>query len=202
MKIKLFIIGALAGGMLLSSCGGDTEARQMELENFLSDIEDKAEEVAPEPEEEHYTTEEGGFSINFQGHTPTISSQDIDTEYGPVEINMYMYEKSATNVFMVSYNEIDLTEDLVDIKSIQEESVKSAFTQMGISDLKSKDFNEVSGYPGMRAKGDNGEIYVDYQVCTVGNKFFQIAVIKQYAETSKETVDAFFDSFKVLEEEK
>jgi hypothetical protein len=172
---------------LVSACGSGTGKAK----------DDKA--VAPVAVEaaEKYSSADGKFKINFEGK-PTVSNQKVPTEVGDIEVHMFIYEKSATEIFLVGYS--DYPSELIK-KSNVAEVIKGA--QSGVvSELKAKITEEkninVGGNDGIWFRANSDQYYITYKLFLCKNRLYQIGMVRDGSHVTDETAKGFMDTFELV----
>lgn len=195
-----FNLAALA--LLLLSCGSVNDqaaaiASQLDSASTANSITEEENNI---PEEgDLFTSKDGKFKINFSG-TPTQSSDIIPTEVGNIEMTSFMYEKSATEAYMVAYN--DYPSEMVKNSSVDDllDGAKNgSSSSLGITKFDIDNKMEIEGNPGRHFKGTNGSYYAEYKLFLKGNRLYQIALIRDGSYATPERAEAFFGSFALTE---
>jgi hypothetical protein len=140
----------------------------------------------------------GKFSIVFPGE-PDYSVEDVETEVGTLEMHTYLYEESDNVAYMVAY--IDYPEDMVqesDNDVLLNAALEGALGSWGIDSEKvKKEVTWHSGHKGIFTKESSGDTYTAYEVLMVGNRLYQIAILKYGKAIGKKELKAFYDSFEL-----
>jgi len=180
MKKMKFNLVALS--FLLLSCGSVNNEQAAAIANQLDSAlagNSAIEEENSIPEEgDLFTSKDGKFKINFSG-TPTESSDIVPTEVGNIEMTSFMYEKSATEAYMVAYN--DYPSEMVKNSSVDDllDGAKNgSSSSLGITQFDIDKKMEIEGNPGRHFKGTNGAYYAEYKLFLKGNRLYQIALIR------------------------
>jgi len=146
-----------------------------------------------------FKSEDGRFAIAFPGQ-PTKSSEIVNTEIGESLLEIYMYEKSAREVFMVSFNDyrgVDL--DDIDGKDLLEGGRDGAMGSLGIDKVTGQSFFKKQGFDALYFTANNGQYFVRYEMILVGNRLYQIAVLADGDAPSGTDVERFFKTFRFKE---
>lgn len=196
-----FIVPALVFGLV--ACGPSAEDvanLEAELNDMAGDMETALEEelTAPEATESmDFTSKDGHFSIQFPGE-PQHASNSVPTDVGDIMMETYMYEKSATEVFMVAYNDYpSIYVDESNADELLEGGKSGALESLGIMTTEVEEKIEVDGHPGIFFTGNNGQYYVVYEVYLVNNRLYQIAILRDGSYPSDEDVANFTKTFKL-----
>ena len=197
-KIKLPILVLSMG---LMACGGSEELEQLTAELDALN-EELTEEVIPETVEESdlFSSEDGKFKINFLGE-PTVTSDIIPTDVGDIEMMSFMYEKSVTEAYMVAYS--DYPTEMVEASSTQDMlkgAKDGASGNLGITSFDLEENIELNGNEGMYFKGAAGSIFVEYKIFLVGNRLYQVAILRDGSYATEERSGEFFNSFELVSE--
>ena len=151
-----------------------------------------------------FVSEEGEFTIDFFGITPTFSSTKVETDIGPVVLNMYMYEKGEDQAFMVAY--CDYPPEMIDESQGAEELLigakNGALGNLNIEGAETEKEIEINGHMGLSFSANNGEFFVTYEIYMVGNRLYQIAILRLGEYASKKDKKTFIKSFRLTSEEK
>ena len=198
IKIKLPILVLSMG---LMACGGCEELEQLTAELDALN-EELTEEVIPETVEESdlFSSEDGKFKINFLGE-PTVTSDIIPTDVGDIEMMSFMYEKSVTEAYMVAYS--DYPTEMVEASSTQDMlkgAKDGASGNLGITSFDLEENIELNGNEGMYFKGAAGSIFVEYKIFLVGNRLYQVAILRDGSYATEERSGEFFNSFELVSE--
>jgi len=201
MKKMKFNLVALS--FLLLSCGSvnneQADAIANQLDSALAGNSAIEEENSIPEEGDLFTSKDGKFKINFSG-TPTESSDIVPTEVGNIEMTSFMYEKSATEAYMVAYN--DYPSEMVKNSSVDDllDGAKNgSSSSLGITQFDIDKKMEIEGNPGRHFKGTNGAYYAEYKLFLKGNRLYQIALIRDGSYATPERAEAFFGSFALTE---
>ena len=198
IKIKLPILVLSMG---LMDCGGSEELEQLTAELDALN-EELTEEVIPETVEESdlFSSEDGKFKINFLGE-PTVTSDIIPTDVGDIEMMAFMYEKRVTEAYMVAYS--DYPTEMVEASSTQDMlkgAKDGASGNLGITSFDLEENIELNGNEGMYFKGAAGSIFVEYKIFLVGNRLYQVAILRDGSYATEERSGEFFNSFELVSE--
>ncbi len=194
----------IAGLFLLASCGGPDMSELQDaldeldenLENL--DMDDAVNEVVEEAETDAYMSKDGKFSINFPG-TPTVESQKVATEVGDIEMVTFMYEKSATEIYMVAYSDYpSAMVEMSDPKTLLTGAKEGALSSYGAKVTEENDV-ELDGNPGMTFKANSDSYYVTYEIYMVGNRLYQIVILRDGSYPTDEAYNSFIKTFKLTE---
>ncbi len=199
-KIILPIAGLV---LFLGACGNAENEMKERLEKEQQAYADAIEEsgVTEEKGADLFHSVDGKFKINFNGE-PTETSEIIPTEVGDIEMTSFMYEKSATEVYLVAYN--DYPSDMVKNSSVDDmlDGAKNgSSSSMNIVSFDVDENLEIEGNPGRHFKGNNGSYYVEYKLFMKENRLYQIAIIRDGSYATSERSEEFYGSFELLEEE-
>ncbi len=192
MKKSFLYAIAIFAATSLVSCGGSTN--ETDIENALNEaVEELEEEIVI------FSSEDGNFSINFFGNTPTETSNTVPTELGNLEMVMFMYEKSATEAYMVAYSDYpsEFVNEKSDAYELLEEAKNGALGNIGITATDKEEKIKINGHPGLRFSGNNGQYYVMFDIYLVNNRLYQVAIIRDGSYPKSEVIDTFMKSFKL-----
>ena len=205
--MKKFTLPALVLSLSLVACGGADNAEEIEALNndLLSAVDELAdateEEMADEAEDsEMFHSEDGRFEIKFIGQ-PNENHDVIPTEVGNIEMTSFLYEQSVTEAYMVAYS--DYPSELVAQSSVEDILVGARDGSSGNLGITSFDLDEkieLDGNPGMYFKGKSGSIHAEYKLYMVGNRLYQVAILRDGAYSLPERSDEFFNSFALISE--
>ena len=210
-KMKIQVLTSIAASILMASCGDSdsliAEYDEMEsLGKLRSEIQlEKNNEVLADSAEaeipsEIYESEDGRFKVNFLGATPEISSESVPTELGDIEITMFLYEKSATEAYIIGYN--DYPSAIVEAGSTADMLAggkEGVINSMGVTHLDLEEEVSIDGHSGLHFKGVAGTMHVEYQMYLVENRLYQIGVIRDGSYVTQDRVDTFFGTFELTD---
>ncbi len=207
-KFNLFLI-AFAIASFLISCGGPSSS---DLDKALNDLNklsenldslDKIDNVTADDEttsssDDKFYSKDGHFKINFAGE-PEVSNEPIPTEIGNIQMYMYTYEKSATEVEMLAYS--DYPSEMIKASNPDDLLIgakNGAINNLGATITKEEKI-DFDGNPGYQFKADNGSYYVDYKIFLKGNRLYQIAIMRDGSAPTEEAVKNFIGSFELTD---
>lgn len=182
----------------MSSCGSlksdsdDTE---------VSDNKDADEDDAPAEDDDFYVSKDGKFKVKFPG-TPEVTSQMVPTDAGEIEMFTYIYEKSATEAYMVAYGDYpSALIDGADPYELLEASRDGALETSKIEDNKDM---KVNGFPAIRTKAIDVEqnFYYIYEVILAKNRLYQVMIVRDGDYPSDSVVSDFVDDFEITMKKK
>lgn len=180
------------------SCGNkaanDTEANaNADEDSDKEDLEDEEEDEVPEL----FISKQGKFKADFMGGRPKQTSEMVPTDAGNIEMFSFVYEKSATEAFMIAYG--DYPSALVEgqdpyglIESARDGALEGS-TQEDNEKLK------VNGFPATRTYAFNptNNIYYVYEVILAKNRLYQVMAARDGDYPSDNTVERFVDGFTI-----
>lgn len=146
---------------------------------------------------ENYVSEDGKFSVAFPG-TPEVTNESVPTAAGNIELYNFLYEQSATMAYMVSYS--DFPSDLVAQSNVTDLLAGSKEGQLGtLSGAVTDEEKEVKvgENPGIWFKAHDASLYVVAKNFMVGNRLYQVVMMRDGSYPSDEDQAAFFDSFEL-----
>lgn len=202
---KLFTGACLIGAFFFFGCGsgiGDLTDGLEELKDAAEEIEDAAEEYEDEVKTatgEKFFHEDGKFKINFPGE-PEISTQTQPTQAGDIEITMFMYEKSATEVYMVSYNDYPsaVMEQGGSIEDMLDGAVNGYVSTIGGS-VEEQESITLNGNKGIYVKAKSDQYYVVLKDYVVGNRLYQVGIMRDGSYPTEKAIDSFINSFELVD---
>jgi hypothetical protein len=196
----------IAAALLIVSCNNSSDEEIDDLTRDVQELIDELdqdvsaaldEQVNEKPEK--FYSKEGKFKVSFSG-IPEETKQDVETELVNFEMVMYIYEEGYDLAEMVAYSdyppEIMLDKD---IDMMLDDAKTGSVESMSLTIKEEKKFN-FKGHKAIRFKADNSEVFVDYLIFMVGNRFFQAAVMKNWSYADTKDVDDFFESMEILNE--
>lgn len=168
-------------------CGGGDEPK------------DDASTVDVKYEGKEFISEDGNFKINFPAE-PESSASTIPTEVGDIAMNTFMYEESVTKVYLVSY--ADYPSELMkasDPKELLKGSKEGQVANLG-EGAKVDEEKEITigEYPGTYFKANGGGFYVAAKNYLVGNRLYQLVIMRDGSYPSDEDVNGFLGTFSLL----
>lgn len=147
---------------------------------------------------ESYTSKEGRFSVKFEGK-PKVSNETVDTELGPIGMGIFMYEKSPSEVYMVTYS--DYPPDQIEgatAELLLSGAKEGAIESLGINGVRTEEWSELSGNTSLDFTADNGTYFVRYKLVLVKNRLYQIAILAEGDYSDAKLSKKFFKSFKLI----
>lgn len=148
--------------------------------------------------QELFTSEVGKFSINFFDVEPQHSTSSVATELGDVMMSTYIYERGATEAYMVSL--VDYPQEKVNEEGSEvllQGGKSGALESLGIEKIDLERNLIMNGHPGLSFAADNGEYYVLYEMFLVNNRLYQVAILSVGDYPDRKLSDAFFGSFEL-----
>ncbi len=144
-----------------------------------------------------YKVETDEYSLVFPGE-PTKESSVVPTDVGDITMFTLMYEKSVDEVYMLAYSDYPV-EDVseADSESLLDGGKDGALKSLGISGTETNEEIEISGHPGIRFTGNNGQFYVNYIMVLAENRLYQVAILRDGSYASSKKTKKFFKSFKL-----
>jgi len=208
--MKKILLSTATISLLLFSCGEvnyDKNSKDIDQadgvieDNSIVDENTVNKEIEETSEKDLFYSEDGKFKIDFFGNNPKASTEMVPTEVGNIEMSMFMYEKSATEAYMVAYN--DYPSEMVKNSSVDDllDGAKNgSSSSLGISTFDIDEDLKIEGNPGRHFKGNNGSYYAEYKLFLKGNRLYQIALIRDGSYNTPERTEAFFGSFKLVDD--
>jgi len=195
--MKTIFTTCIAASIMMVSCGGGDSLNDLadKIENDLETVTEKA--AIPS---EIYESEDGRFKVNFLGGTPEVSTQAIPTELGDIEITMFLYEKSITEAYIIGYN--DYPSAIVEAGSIDDMLAggkDGVVNSMGITQFDLEKEVSLDGHSGLHFKGVAESLHIEYQMYLVGNRLYQIGVVRDGSYVTQDRVNTFFGTFELTD---
>jgi hypothetical protein len=206
--MKFQIITCIAASIIFSACGSSDNV-SAELNKLANELEKNNEVIADNLEaladeatipSEMYESEDGRFKVNFLGGTPDISNQSVATELGEIEITMFLYEKSLTEAYIIGYN--DYPSAIVEAGSTAKMLAggkDGVANSMGVTHFDLEEEVSIDGHSGLHFKGVAGALHIEYQMYLVGNRLYQIGVVRDGSYVTQDRVDTFFGTFELTD---
>ncbi len=199
--MKRFFFAIFLLPLVLGSCGSsdqtDQETDQTDtLQSVTTDINETF-IVNEDSGTDLFTHEDGHFQIRFPG-TPTESSDIVPTDVGDIEMVTLLYEKSATEVYMVAYS--DYPSSMVSASSpegLLNSAKEGALNNLEILVTENEQNISINDFPGISFRGNNGTYYVQYEMFLVGNRLYQVGILRDGSYVPEDKANAFFSSFKL-----
>ncbi len=184
---KFLALLLLSLSLFLLGCGGGDEAKE---ESSIVDVKYTGEE---------FVSKDGNFKINFPKE-PTTSTSTVPTEVGDIAMYTFMYEESVTKVYLVSYAEYpsELMKD-ADTKELLKGSKEGQIANLGEGAKVDEEKDITIGeFPGTYFKANGGGFYVAAKNYLVGNRLYQLVIMRDGSYPSDEDVKGFLDTFALL----
>ena len=200
--MKLQIITCITALIIFSACGS-VDNVPAEIEAISDPLENESLEALPEEEMTEavmYESEDGRFKVNFLGATPEVSSQSVPTELGEIEITMFLYEKSLTEAYIIGYN--DYPSAIVEAGSTANMLAggkEGVVNSMGVTHFDLEEEVSLDGNSGLHFKGVAETMHIEYQMYLVGNRLYQIGVVRDGSYVTQDRVNTFFGTFELTD---
>lgn len=149
-----------------------------------------------------FVSKEGNFSINFPGE-PEVSSDKIDGGEGGFDATMtsYSYSPDDSYAFLVAYTDINVGKfSKEEARNILKDEQVGALESVGVKEPeeeKEMDYDANSAGLRYKAKGSDGTHLVA-QTYFIGNRMYQIEMLKVGGYHTDEEIKNFIGTFKVL----
>ncbi len=139
----------------------------------------------------------GPYSINFPSN-PQSSEEYLPFEDGEMTVWLDTYTPSVDTFYAVKRTmypqELFEEKDTILAIGILNNAIENLKAQYQISNIEVEESRNVSGYPGVFFKGDNGIEFTTVWYIMVNNELYQI-ILSQKGVISERQVVEFFDSF-------
>ena len=152
--------------------------------------------------EKFFTDKDGRFQINFPG-TPQKTSQTIPTDVGSVEIVLFMFEKSVTEVFMVAYSDYPTAAvEQASVEKMLQGAKGGALSSAELNKIEEEKSIQLDGHSGLflKAKSDKNNFHAVYEMYLVKNRLYQIIMIRDGGYPRQEDIDGYIKSFSLIKE--
>jgi hypothetical protein len=186
--LSLLLIAAL-----FVSCGGNK--KNLDALNKLDSISNALKESSANAEK--FTSIDGKFKIAFPG-TPALTSDNVPTAVGNIEMKSFTYEKSATEIYIIAYS--DYPSDLVkqsDPETLLNGAKEGALTNQQAT-LESDEKITLDGNPGYFFTAVKDTYHMCYKIFLKENRLYMMLMLRDGASPSKEAIDAFIGSFELI----
>lgn len=185
--IYAVFLGFLAvAGLSFVSCSGKSSQAETSTDAVKEEAEDEAEDM--------FVCKDGQFKANFPSK-PEYSTQMVPTEAGDIEMISYVYEKSATEAYMIAYSDypsklIDGQEPMDLLKSARDGSLEGM-------EIENNQEMKVSKWPAIRTNAVNKaeNLYYILEVVMAKNRLYQVLMVRDGTYPSDNAVEDFMDSF-------
>lgn len=191
----LFILFFAFSTFAWVSCGMLSNDDDNNIE-ISDDEDDDDNEREDSKDNDLFVSKDGQFKINFP-ESPEITSDIVPTDAGDIELYSFLYEKSATEAYMVAYG--DYPSALVD----EDDPYSMLISARGgaLEDMEAliedeKEF-EINKFPALRtyAISQTDNYYIVYEAALANNRLYQIMMVRDGTYSSEENVESFMDSF-------
>jgi hypothetical protein len=144
-----------------------------------------------------YTSEEGKFRINFEKE-PVIETQVVPTEIGNITIKMFKYEKSAEEIYLVTYS--DYPEALI---KMQDADMLLKGAREGVvgnfgTEVTNEKKGELDGFKTLEFGVETDYLNLAYKLVIVNNRLYQIGIMKKTEKITESEIDDFIGSFELI----
>jgi hypothetical protein len=144
-----------------------------------------------------FSNADGKFMIQFPAE-PKVSDQKVPTAAGDIEMHMFVYEKSATEAYQVIYS--DYPSEI--IKATNIDTLLKNSKNGCVNELKAKITEEkkidMNGNPGVWFRANSDQFYVTYKLFLVGNRLYQIGMLRDGSHVTDDAVKGFMDTFELV----
>lgn len=185
------LLNLLLIAIIAVSCGGNKNSL-----DALSKLDSLSKSLETPITSDKYTSPDGSFKINFPG-TPTDTSSIIKTDAGNIEMKSFTYEKSVTEAYIVTYS--DYPTEMVKASTPDALLTGAKDGALEGSILDSEEKITLKNYPGYNFKAYKESYYMCYKIFLKENRLFQIMMIKDGKYPLQEDIDAFMNSFELVE---
>jgi len=150
-----------------------------------------------------FENEDGKFKVKLPGK-PTQSSMKEPTVVGDIMVEMFLYEESSTMAYIVGYN--DYPSGLFEgadeeiYKKMLDGGVDGFTNNVGLNNIESKEDFDIGKGKGVfvKAKSTLNTFHVFYKAIIVGNRLYQVGILRDGSYPAKDKSDAFFNSFEIV----
>lgn len=145
---------------------------------------------------------DGKFKVKLPGK-PTQSSMKEPTVVGDIMVEMFLYEESSTLAYIVGYN--DYPSGLFEgadeeiYQNMLDGGVNGFTGNVGLDKIESKEDFTLGKGKGVfvKAKSTLNSFHVFYKAIIVGNRLYQVGILRDGSYPAQDKSDAFFDSFEI-----
>jgi hypothetical protein len=186
-------LSLLAMAIVLMSCGGNKT--NLDALNKLDSISNALKESSTNTEK--FSSVDGKFKIAFPG-TPVLSSENVPTEVGNIEMKSFTYEKSATEIYIIAYS--DYPSELVkqsDPETLLNGAKEGALTNQQAT-LKSDEKITLDGNPGYYFTAVKDTYHMCYKIFLKENRLYMMLMLRDGDYPSKDAIDGFIGSFELI----
>jgi len=143
-----------------------------------------------------FKSKTGRFSIHFK-QAPQETSEDIETDVGPIKLNMFMYEESTAKAYMVSYS--DYPAGSVTETNAREMLRYSKQQFLETLEIVTTSENEQSfmKYPSIYFTASSSKYNAAYRMVLAGDRLYQIGILNEKT-IEQADIDGFINTFKIL----
>ncbi|QZY55848.1 hypothetical protein [Crassaminicella profunda] len=146
-----------------------------------------------------FNCEDGGFSVDFP-EEPKDEVQTLQTPLGNIDLHMYIVEKEDI-AYICMYN--DYPEELIKQAKADDLLVGACNGAVANVNGKNQKVTDVTlgEYPGKDLtydlEKDGRSVKAHQKIYLVGNRLYQMNIATDKEEENKESINKFFDSFKL-----
>lgn len=198
MKKNLIYLSILFFGLsIIFSCGSSDNQKDNETTDTENVKSDNKTEKENKKDKDLFTSEDKSFKIKFPGN-PQLTKEPVETELGKIEMYTYMYEHSATKVYMVAYSDYPKAAIEAGDKDMMLDGAKSGFLKkLSLKIDEEKDI-EIDGNQGLYFKAQGSGFYAVMKDYLVENRLYQVGILSQGSYPSDKEIDEFLNSFELL----
>jgi len=164
----------------------------------LNFVADNPTAVQKEPKGVYFFSEKGRFKVKLPSKPTYVQDEiTIGSEQYPKDI--YLCEVDEQLAFIVAYSDYPQEEiDRLGAEKVLQRAKEAACSAYLIQKPEeSKEWN-FKKHPGIYFKGNNGAFYTEYRLLLVGNRLYQIGLMRSDEYPDGKTSKRFMRSFKLL----
>lgn len=140
---------------------------------------------------------EDKFEIAFPGQ-PDQSTDKVTTASGDINMVSVIYEQSDSELYSLTYADYPKSSvEITDVEANLERGKQKAISSFGIDHLEEEKNMELAGNKSLYFKGNGESLFMYCKVIMVGNRLYQMNVVREGAYPLEENVNNFMDSFQL-----
>ena len=169
-----------------------------ELSNLSESLPVRGLDLEPEAPRGPYHSEGGRYQIAFPDD-PQKESRAVTTDVGELTMNVASLEDANGVGYLVSYTDYPTALiEVSDKRELLEEGKNEAVRNLKLDSIERVEEINLGFDPGIDFMGFGNNYFVQYRVYIVGNRLYQLAVMKEGEYSSAEQTESFFGSFELM----
>jgi len=192
------ILAMASVAIFLFACGGKPVENNdtKEKKDSVIKTEVKKESETVKMPSEKFVSKEGKFKALFP-EEPKHNSEKIDLgTFGKTDLHSFMFE-TATFVYLISYSDYPSKAIKAGTPKTMLQNCKNGFVENLKLNVESESEEKINNNPGISFKAKSADYYVIMKDYLVGNRLYQVGIMRSDRYANTEEINAFFGSFEL-----